>query len=87
MIIYLLVFTGSLLLISLDGFDFSTNFTAVAATMNNIGPGFSVVGPYGNFSGFSQFSKIILSFDMLAGRLEILPILMLFHKNTWSRHF
>ena len=87
MIIYLLVFVSSLLLVSLDKFDFDTNFSAVAATMNNIGPGFSVIGPYGSFAGFSWFSKIILTIDMLAGRLEILPILMLFHKNTWTRHF
>ena len=87
MIIYLLVFVSSLLLVSLDKFDFDTNLSAVAATMNNIGPGFSVIGPYGSFAGFSWFSKIILTIDMLAGRLEILPILMLFHKNTWTRHF
>lgn len=87
MIIYLLVFTASLLIVSLDKFDFATNFSAVAATMNNIGPGFSGVGPTSSFTGFSKISKIVLTFDMLAGRLEILPILMLFHKNTWSRHF
>ena len=87
MIIYMLVFVTSLFLVSLDGFDFDTNFSAVAATMNNIGPGLGVIGPYGSFSGFSWFSKIVLTFDMLAGRLEILPMLMLFHKNTWSRHF
>ena len=87
MIIYILVFTASLLLVSLDKFDFNTNFSAVAATMNNIGPGFGAVGPYGSFSEYSWLSKIVLTFDMLAGRLEILPILMLFHKNTWSRHF
>ncbi|MBQ6550177.1 MAG: TrkH family potassium uptake protein [Lachnospiraceae bacterium] len=87
MIIYVMVFVASLLIVSLDKFDFATNFSAVAATMNNIGPGFSAVGPYGSYAGFTKISKIVLTADMLAGRLEILPILMLFHKNTWSRHF
>lgn len=83
---YLVVFVLSLLLISLNGFDFTTNFTAIAATLNNIGPGLEMVGPTGNFSEFSDFSKYILMFDMLAGRLEILPMLILFHPAAWKKH-
>ncbi|MDD6324004.1 MAG: potassium transporter TrkG, partial [Lachnospiraceae bacterium] len=82
---YLMVFAFSVLLISLDNFDFTTNFTAVAATINNIGPGLGMVGPTGNFSQFSNFSKLVLTFDMLAGRLELFPLLIVFAKNTWSR--
>lgn len=85
MVLYLFIFAGSVLLISLDNFDFTTNFTAVAATINNIGPGLSLVGPTGNFGMFSDFSKLVLTFDMLVGRLELFPILILFSKNTWSR--
>ena len=82
---YLMVFALSVLLISLDNFDFTTNFTAVAATINNIGPGLGMVGPTGNFSQFSDFSKLVLTFDMLAGRLELFPLLIVFAKNTWSK--
>ena len=82
---YLMVFALSVLLISLDNFDFTTNFTAVAATINNIGPGLGMVGPTGNFSQFSGFSKLVLTFDMLAGRLELFPLLIVFAKNTWSK--
>ncbi|MDO4324080.1 MAG: TrkH family potassium uptake protein [Lachnospiraceae bacterium] len=82
---YLFIFAVSVLLISLDNFDFTTNFTAVAATMNNIGPGLAMVGPTQNFGMFSNFSKIVLTFDMLAGRLELFPLLILFSKNTWSK--
>lgn len=82
---YLMVFALSVLLISLDNFDFMTNFTAVAATINNIGPGLGMVGPTGNFSQFSDFSKLVLTFDMLAGRLELFPLLIVFAKNTWSK--
>ncbi len=84
---YLAIFAISLLLISLDNFDFSTNFSAVAATVNNIGPGLSKVGPYGNFSEFSDFSKLVFCFNMIAGRLEILPMLVLLNPKTWSRPF
>ena len=81
---YFLIFGASVLLISVDGFDFETNMSAVAATLNNIGPGFSVVGPTGNFSRYSCFSKIILIFDMLAGRLELLPVLIMLYPKTWK---
>ena len=83
--LYLLIFAVSVLLISLDNFDMTTNFTAVTATLNNIGPGLEIVGPMGNFSSFSYFSKCILIFDMLAGRLEIFPLLLLFFKGTWKK--
>ena len=82
---YICVFVVSLLLISFDNFDFTTNFTAITATLNNIGPGLNMVGPTGNFSQFSVFSKYVLMFDMLAGRLEILPMLILFHPGTWQK--
>ena len=83
--LYILIFAASVLVVSLDNFDLVTNFTAVAATLNNIGPGLEVVGPMGNFSSFSYLSKCILIFDMLAGRLEIFPLLLLFFKGTWKK--
>ena len=83
--VYLIIFCGSVLLISLDNFDLITNFTSVAATLNNIGPGLEIVGPMGNFSSFSYLSKSVLIFDMLAGRLEIFPLVLLFFKNTWKK--
>ncbi len=85
MVSYLLIFALSLLVISLDNFDFTTNFTAVAATMNNIGPGLDMVGPTGNYSAFSNLSKLVLIFDMIAGRLELFPLLILFRRSTWSK--
>ena len=82
---YLIIFVISVLIVSLDGFDFETNFSAVAATYNNIGPGLSGVGPMSNFAGYSLLSKIVLTLDMLIGRLEIFPILVLFAPSTWKR--
>lgn len=82
---YLLIFVASVLIISADGFDLITNFTAVAATSNNIGPGLEIVGPTGNFSNFSPLSKIVLIFDMLVGRLEVFPVLVLLTPSTWRR--
>lgn len=82
---YVVIYAISILLISLDGFDFTTNFTAVTATLNNIGPGLNMVGPNGNFAAFSVFSKYVFIFDMLAGRLEIIPMLILFHPETWRK--
>ena len=84
-IVFVLIFSGSVFLIAFDDFDLITNFTAVAATINNIGPGFELVGPNGNFSMFSCFSKLVLTFDMLAGRLEIFPLLLLFVRDTWKK--
>ena len=85
MVAYVLIFAGSMLLVCLDGFDLVTSFTAVTATLNNIGPGLEIVGPMGNFSSFSGLSKIVLIFDMLAGRLEIFPLLVLFFRDTWKK--
>ena len=82
---YLFIFAASLFLISLDGFDMVTNFTAIAATLNNIGPGLNQVGPMMNFGGFSNPAKLVMIFDMLAGRLEIFPMLVLFLPDTWRR--
>ncbi len=83
--VYLLVFCSSVLLLSFEGFDLVTTFTAVASCINNIGPGLEIVGPMGNFSEFSAFGKILLSFDMLVGRLEIFPMLLLFSPSVWKR--
>ncbi|MCI8516628.1 MAG: TrkH family potassium uptake protein [Hungatella sp.] len=84
-IAYFFIFAASVLIVSLDNFDFTTTFTAVAATFNNIGPGFGAVGPMCNFSQLSVLSKYVLMFDMLAGRLEIFPMLILFSPSTWRR--
>lgn len=85
LIVYVLLFSLSVLLIGFDNYDLTTNFTAVAATFNNIGPGLELVGPTENFGLFSPFSKCVLIFDMLAGRLEIFPLLLLLVKDTWKK--
>ena len=85
MAVYLVIFAISVIVISINNFDFTTNFTAVAATLNNIGPGLAGVGPTQNFSAFSDFSKIVLCADMLIGRLEIFPFLILFAPSTWKK--
>ena len=82
---YMLIFSLSIVLVSIEGKDVVTTFTSVAATINNIGPGLAVVGPTGNFSAFSIFSKWVLIFDMLAGRLELFPMLILFHPTIWKQ--
>ena len=82
---YIFIFAGSFFLISLNGFDMVTNFTAVAATLNNIGPGLVKVGPMQNFGCFADPAKLVLIFDMLAGRLEIFPMLVLFMPDTWRK--
>ena len=82
---YVLILFISFALISLDGFSVTTNFTAVLSCFNNMGPGFEAVGPTCNFAGFSAFSKLILCLDMLLGRLEIFPILVLISRDTWKR--
>ena len=82
---YVVILFLSFLIISLDNFSVGTNFTAVLACFNNIGPGLEAVGPTCNFSAYSTLSKLVLSFDMLAGRLEIFPILVLFSRSTWRR--
>ena len=85
MVAYVLIFAVSTLFVCLDGFDLVTSFTAVAATLNNIGPGLEHVGPMGNFADFSALSKIVLSMCMIIGRLEVFPILVLFSKSAWQR--
>lgn len=82
---YVIIIMISFIIISLDGFSTTTNITAVLACFNNIGPGLEAVGPTCNFSGFSILSKLVLIMDMLAGRLEIFPILILFSRSTWMR--
>lgn len=84
-IAYMLIFAVALLVISFDNLDFTTNFTAVVATLSNIGPGLSQVGPISNFSIFSPLSKMVLTLAMIIGRLEIFPILILFSRKTWKR--
>ena len=83
---YAVIVVLSFVLISLDDFSIGTNFTAVLACFNNIGPGMEAVGPTCNFAGYSTFSKLVLIFDMLAGRLEIFPILVLFTRSTWKQY-
>ena len=83
--IYCVILVLSFAIISVDGFSIGTNFSAVASCFNNIGPGFELVGATQNFSMYSDLSKIILSLDMLLGRLEIFPLLLLFSPDTWSR--
>jgi len=83
-ITFMIIFSASVLAISFEGNDLITNFTAVAATINNIGPGLEMVGPTQNFGLFTPFSKYVLMFDMLAGRLELFPLLLLFHPSIWK---
>ena len=82
---YVLIIFAVFAIISLDGFSVGTNFTAVLCTFNNIGPGLEAVGPTCNFAAYSDLSKLVLSWAMLAGRLEIFPILVLFSRATWKQ--
>ena len=82
---YFLIFAASVVILSFEETDLITNFTAVAATINNIGPGLAEVGPASNFGHFSILSKLVLTFDMLAGRLELFPMLILFSPQTWKK--
>ncbi len=84
LVAYVAIMAASFFVISLDNFSITTNLSAVAACFNNIGPGFEAVGPTCNFGGFSILSKLVLIVDMLAGRLEIFPVLVLFSRSTWS---
>lgn len=85
LICYVLILMISTFLLSFDGHDLITNFTAASTTLNNVGPGLEMVGPISNFSVFSTSSKIVLIFNMLVGRLEIFPILLLFTPSTWKK--
>lgn len=86
LIVYMMIFVCSTLLISVDEFDLVTNFTAVASALGNIGPGLSLVGPTRNFDLYSGFSKYVLMFDMLAGRLELFPLLVCLSPSTWKKN-
>ncbi|MBE6589173.1 MAG: TrkH family potassium uptake protein [Ruminococcaceae bacterium] len=83
---YMIILLVSFILVSFDGFSLMTNFSAVLSCFNNIGPGFEAVGPMENFGGFGVLSKIVLIFDMLAGRLEIFPMLLTFSRSVWKRN-
>lgn len=82
---YIMVFCGAILIVSIEGKDLITTITSVAATIGNIGPGLNLVGPSGNFSGFTDLSKIVLSLCMIIGRLEIYPILLLAFPSFWKK--
>ena len=82
---FFIIYTVSFIIICLDGFDIVTSFTAVAATINNIGPGLGMVGPTGSFAHFSILSKWVFIFDMIAGRLELIPVLIMLAPGTWRR--
>ena len=84
---YILIAAASMFVVAIDGRDFTTTSTAVIACIGNIGPGLGAVGPYGNFADFSVLSKLVLCFDMLAGRLELIPMLMIFSPYAWSRKY
>ncbi len=83
---YFFVMLVSMLLISIDNFDFTTNFTSVLSALSNMGPGLALTGPSGNYSIFSNFSKIVLVFDMIAGRLELFPLLILMKPACWKKY-
>lgn len=87
LIAYVMIIILSVLLVSLNNFDFATTFSGVLTTINNIGPGISAVGPVENFSAFSPLSKIVFCLDMLIGRLEIFPFLVLFSPDLWRKKF
>lgn len=84
---YAMITLVAMFIVSIDGFDFTTTTTSVLTTINNVGPGFEMVGPVGNFSAFSGLSKIVLSLCMLIGRLEIYPILIMFSSSLWKRKY
>ncbi|MBR6451971.1 MAG: TrkH family potassium uptake protein [Lachnospiraceae bacterium] len=82
---YIMIFVASLLIVCLDRFDLTTSFTAIAATFNNIGPGLEMVGPTCHYGEFSDLAKYVMIFDMLAGRLELFPLVLLFSVRTWRK--
>ena len=85
LVLYVIIAAASTLILSADNFSFETNFSAMAACFNNVGPGLDIVGAAGNYGDFSPISKLVLSFDMLAGRLEIFPLLILFSPDAWKK--
>lgn len=86
-IVYILLLLGSFILVSLDNFDFATSLSSVVTCLGNVGPGFSMIGPEDNFGLFSGFTKLVLCMDMLLGRLEIFPIIMLFAPAVWRKNY
>ena len=86
-IVYILLLLGSFILVSLDNFDFTTSLTSVVTCLSNVGPGLGMVGPEDNFGFFSGFSKFVLCMDMLLGRLEIFPIILLFAPPVWRKSY
>ena len=86
LIVYVLIIIGTTTLVALNGFDFTTNFTSVLATLNNTGPGLSMVGSAGNYAQFSVFSKMVFCFNMIAGRLELYPLLIIFMPRAWRKN-
>lgn len=86
-VVYILLLLGSFILVSLDNFDFATSFSSVVTCLGNVGPGFSMIGPEDNFGLFSGFTKFVLCMDMLLGRLEIFPIIMLFAPAVWRKSY
>ena len=85
LVVYMAVFVGSFLLVSIEGRDMVTSFTSIAATLNNTGPGLGAVGPVGNYADFTPLSKCVFIFDMIAGRLELFPILLLLSPSAWRK--
>lgn len=83
--VYMIIMAISVVIVSMDNFNITTTITAVVTALNNVGPGLGEIGPAGNFSGFSVLSKLVLSFDMLAGRLELFPMLALFSPYLWRK--
>jgi trk system potassium uptake protein TrkH len=83
---YVMTIIVSVIIVSLDNFDFMTSFSAVIATISNIGPGFEVVGPMGNFADFSNLSKIVMTACMIIGRLEVIPVFILFSPAIWKKN-
>ena len=86
LVVYILIFVVSVLLVSLDNYDMTTTVTAVTATINNIGPGLNLVGPTGNYAMFSPLAKVVLTLDMLFGRLELFPMVILLMPSTWRKN-
>ena len=84
--LYILLLVSTTFIISIDGYSLETNLTATIACLNNIGPGLKEVGPTGNFSGYSLFSQLLLALNMLFGRLEILPMMILFTPDVWRKN-
>lgn len=83
---YIIIIIFAVIIVSLDNFDFMTSFSAVIATVSNIGPGFELVGPMGNYADFSNLSKIVMTICMIIGRLEVIPVLVLFSPSIWKKH-